>query len=110
MSGILYPNSLGLATLEDAAYYLEEKYHKDSGGEDSGAGDVLIVHVDGNGRLDKTWQEIVDAGFAIFYSNEDTYIPLTLYGQESNSYYVVFSLASFVADSPDGYPAPVDNA
>ena len=105
MSGILYPNSLGLATLEDAAYYLEEKYHKDGGGGDTGSG-VLVVH-EGDGMLDKTWQEIYDAGFSVLYKQEEnggSCYYLVMIGLNGPQYGVAYDKQVYIANTPNDYP------
>lgn len=89
MSDITYPHSMGFSSYDDVVYYLEEKWHKGGGGgaglpevtsEDNGdvltvvegewakaaptGGGVLVV-TDTEGTLNKTWQEINDAKFAV---------------------------------------------
>ena len=113
MSDILYPRELGKAsvvTLEDAIAYLEEKWHGGGGGSSN----ILKVNVDDNGTLDKTWQEIADADYAVFidrniYESEGSagVYWLTAFWTDGDMYYVGATSSAdytFATDSPDGYP------
>ena len=85
-----------------------------SGGGSSGGG-VLVVH-DVHGTLDKTWQEIKDAGFAIL-NLENTigylYNITSADGYEVDFFSVALGPAfddplGYVADTASGYPVAVD--
>lgn len=86
------------------------------GGGGSGGG-VLVVHVDGDtGVLDKTWQEIADADFAVMKVGVDsTRIVPAVYieAADESEYVVTFADISVegtttyyqgTATSADGYP------
>lgn len=85
--------------------------------EGGSGGGVLVVNVDENGTLDKTWQEIHDGGFGVVEmdrNNEKNYYPIITVGQGISQYYVIViysgeSLAKlrFKATSADGYPVVV---
>ena len=84
---------------------------KSGGGGSSGG--VLVVGLDMQTMtLDKTWQEIVDAGFAVLPYSEDgeTTVIFYLYSYTNNgsSYGVVFKQQAIeltcAATSADGYP------
>ena len=67
---------------------------------------VLIVN-DTEGVLDKTYAEIVSAGFAVAKVEQDGFVllvPLTEYGEDSGDYVVVFNNAGYITDSENGYP------
>ena len=73
-----------------------------------GGGGVLIV-TDTNGTLDKTWQEIYDAGFAVYrLSGVPIVITLNQIGIDGSTYYVVFEaggdITTFETESASGYP------
>lgn len=53
-------------TAEDEGKILQVNNGRPSWGGGSSGGGVLVVH-DVDGTLDKTWQEIADAGFAVCY-------------------------------------------
>ena len=86
-----------------------------SGG--SSGGGVLVVHKDENGVLDKTWQEIKDAGLSVFVFNEGGRVFVaycTSVDAKPPSWSVVYAGAeqdgsiytvTFIANSADGYPA-----
>ena len=88
-----------------------------NGGGGSSGGGVLVVHQDADGVLDKTWQEIHDAGLSVFLFNEggiDLVAYCTSLNAKSPSWSVVYAgtesdgttyTATFIADSADGYPA-----
>lgn len=91
-----------------------------SGGGGSGGG-VLVVNVDENGTLDKTWQELFDATFSVIPISESDSMTLYLvyYVFErvplggGDTEYVVKAFNSddvveFVASSADGYPTLSD--
>lgn len=71
------------------------------------AGGVLKVTLSSSGVLDKTWQEIYDAGFAVLDNNGDISV-LNSISAYSGEYMVVFSrsssLSEFSTDSANGYP------
>lgn len=73
------------------------------------AGGVLVVNVDENSTLDKTWQEIYDAPLAVVKSigeggNRTTIIVAT--SISDNNYDVEVSNGeTYTADSAEGYPA-----
>lgn len=80
------------------------------GGGGSSGGGVLVVDVDSNGVLNKTYKEIADAGISVMRTNHgDEYYDflwLTSYGYDGYSgYYVSYDSDSFVTDSENGYPA-----
>ena len=86
-----------------------------NGGGGSSGGGVLVVHVDLDTRvLDKTWQEIYDAPFAVLKMEMSanslaTYYVTSVEGEDGNYYIYIKSLDSqqpiiFTTDSPDGYP------
>ena len=82
----------------------------------SGGGGVLVVHMDDDtGALDKTWQEIADAGFAVLtFNGEASILCATCVEIASSGYGVDFylpphtggpgELLPFAATSADGYP------
>lgn len=85
-----------------------------SGGGSSGGG-VLVVHFDDDtGALDKTWQEIYDADFAVIVGaapNGKMYNHvLSVYAMGSSYFISVldggvnYDTYSFVTSSADGYP------
>ena len=59
------------------------------GGGGSSGGGVLVVH-DVDGTLDKTWQEIADAGFATLRIEDD--IGITCRISHSDGYEVEFAM------------------
>lgn len=90
----------------------------------AGGGGVLVVNVDDEtGTLDKTWQEIADAKYAVLAFEEDgrTDIrPLWWFQRDGANYKVAFVqftpmlseplqleawVMPFVTNSADGYPA-----
>ena len=95
-----------------------------SGGGGGGGG--LIVHVDENYTLDKTWNEITTAaesgivGLAINRNGFTFIYELVAYGEYSGEYAVNFALVevtgdglqldqkAYVTDSENGYPVYVD--
>lgn len=85
------------------------------GGGGSSGGGVLVVHEtvsDMTHTLDKTWQEIVDAGFAVLYIvtriGTDVYA-LYHFGIDSGLYEIWFNgqqgLFTYSTDSATGYPS-----
>lgn len=72
-------------------------------------GGVLIVH-DEDGTLDKTWQEIYDADFAVISHIEDgqkIIYPINHIGVNKTNMFVVDTIQgvlSFSASTPDDYP------
>ena len=73
------------------------------GGGGSSGGGVLVVH-DVEGTLDKTWQEIADAGFAILRIDND--VGLTCKIDHSDGYNVKFAMLLPIGsgfDDPIGY-------
>ena len=84
---------------------------KNGGG--SGGG-VLVVH-DMSGTLDKTWQEIYDAGFGVVSIGADgdiSYMPIVNVYRDSDEYAVgaldttqeEFAISWYLAASADSYP------
>lgn len=85
------------------------------GGGSSGGG-VLVVHQDENSVLDKTWQEINDAGLSVLFFNDGgrKYVAYcTSVGAKPPRWSVVYAYAesdgtvntiTYNADSADGYP------
>ena len=74
-------------------------------------GGVLVIHEDENDRLDKTWQEIYDADFAVIQTienGEKSIHQIDIIGVENNSYYVRLDGSTqsqtFSASAPDDYP------
>lgn len=93
-----------------------EKLNKlENGVAGAGGGGVLIVH-DVERTLDKTWQEIADAGFAVLYkplSDVETEIhrlSAIIEDSSENVYVVAFYNESmaitmpYFTSSPSGYP------
>ena len=77
---------------------------------------ILIIHQDENGILDRTWQEIYDAPFAIciFDDNYDNFgarmksiVEQTTY--QSNKYDVQIGEDKWTTSTPDGYPEWTDD-
>ncbi len=73
-------------------------------------GGVLIVHDDiVTGALDKTWQEIYDAGFSVLQL-ETTFLELVAIGQRDDSFFIAYfgygqeQPLQYVANSANGYP------
>ena len=92
----------------------EEQYldaiAKNGGGGGSGGG-VLVVHVDAQTMaLDKTWQEIVDAGFAVLSIGDDEVSLYELSDYNASVHTVGFyrpldaAELIFAATSADDYP------
>ena len=91
-----------------------------SGGGSSGGGVLIITEDGGTGTLDKTWQEIHDAEFALIVNvvgqNYKSFIPVIEVNEDSGSYTVttcatfnnsgeaVFSIGVYAASSANGYP------
>ena len=75
-------------------------------------GGVLVCTMDGQTMaLDKTWQEIADAGFAVLSASEGggtIFATINSIGGGDGNYHVVFVSGSmqltFLASSADGYP------
>ena len=88
-----------------------------NGGGSSGGG-VLVVHQDADGVLDKTWQEIHDACFAVLADTDETSIFLAFFysiGMAEEGYFasvaspdgsspIGFDNLTFVTNTADGYP------
>ena len=79
-----------------------------------GGGGVLVVH-EVEGTLDKTWQEIADAGSAILSVGGDIGITCNINHSIREGYYVTFAMLlpngsgfddplGYVADTASGYP------
>lgn len=94
--------------------YLDAIARNGGGG---GGGGVLVVHGDGDtGVLDKTWQEIADADFAVMKGGGGGFTliaPLVSTEAVENEYYVTFADISVggtityyngLATSASGYP------
>lgn len=86
-----------------------------SGGGSSGGG-VLVVHQDENGVLDKTWQEIHDAGVSVLLVNVDSKVYVN-HCMDIDSHGSAWSVlyanterdgttftSHYVASSANGYP------
>ena len=80
------------------------------------AGGGVLVVTDTEGTLNKTWQEIHDAGFAVGYGISETADGLCIsssVGEEGGIYYIGFldlaniavDMRIYVTDSASGYPA-----
>jgi hypothetical protein len=66
------------------------------GGGSGGGGGVLVCHVDNaTGALDKTWQEIKDAGYAILINDESD--------EESTDVQIIGTLASIQSGNYDEF-------
>lgn len=89
------------------------------GGGGGGGSSVMELHMDENMTLDKTWQEITSAPFAVLKTTTeipDQYLvlPLGNYSHAGGNYIVEFfnaesrSLIPFVTESADGYPVYSD--
>ena len=86
------------------------------GGGSSGGGGVLVVHQNAEtGALDKTWQEIHDAGFAVLSIGVSTeefegvgFALIDAIGMVGDRYAVSFSSDSliFIASAASDYPTP----
>ena len=84
------------------------------------SGGVLVVHQDENGVLDKTWQVIHDAGFAVLYEfgGQTGFIGYLymIMGQEGGPYMAAFVGYDnemwvkfyYMAASADEYPVVVE--
>ena len=75
----------------------------------AGGGGVFIVN-ESNGTLDKTWQEISDAGFSLLHRQDGEQL-LQMFCAEDEGDYIVtywtFGLANpilFIASSSSAYP------
>ena len=87
------------------------------GGGGSSSGGVLVVHQDENSVLDKTWQDINDAGLSVLFFNDGSrkYVAYcTSVEAKPPKWSVVYAYAesdgtvytmTYIADSADGYPA-----
>ena len=83
-----------------------------------GTGGVLVVHETVSGdthTLDKTYQEIADAEFAVLIfegTGRDVgfYFPYALesYGSGGNAYFVQFNAVIYMASNTSDYPYYVD--
>ena len=82
------------------------------------SGGILVVHEDENNRLDKTWQEIYDADFAILCGKTDNRKLITLIYDiqvNNNEYYIWTATmggvqATYVASTSDDYPVYSEEA
>lgn len=98
---------------------LENGLAEASGGGTGGG--VLVVN-DNNGTLDKTWQEITNAGFAVIFDDSMPFVGTQIYvlcrfkaDEEESEYTVNFRNlfnteedgVSYDATSADGYPVKV---
>ena len=105
-----------LKGLVEPRNWVEEAFSDISGG---GGGGVLIVHVDENGTLDKTWKEIKDAGVSFASAEvpgptpesvEWRYSPLSsisytpAHGGHPSEYTINFNGAVFITENENGYP------
>ena len=92
---------------KDGDLVTSAKLNKMEQGIAAGSG-ILVVHKDENNRLDRTWQEIYDADFAIIQliENNTKSNCTILTGIQDNIYYVQPSWGSqsFIASTPDDYP------
>ena len=84
------------------------------GGSSSGSG-VLVVHQNAEtGALDKTWQQIHDADFAVIHYVRDgvSAVAFASGSGEYGSSYVIAAMGgddlTFVAESADGYPVAAE--
>lgn len=88
-----------------------------NGGGGGGGGGALVVHADENGVLDKTWQEISDAGVALinFERNCGILASIETPSRPGDNYGVTFAMflfdgsgfddpLTFATDSANGYP------
>ena len=87
-----------------------------------GGGGVLVVHQDTDGVLDKTWQEIHDACFAVLADTDETSKFLSFFysvGMADDGYWVSaaspsssspieFDMVTFATNSADGYTSTTD--
>lgn len=83
-------------------------------------GGVLVVHEAFGGTLDKTWQEINDAGISILFVNDGHRKHVAYFASvyaKSPSWEVVYAYvesdgtiytSTYTTDSADGYPVYVD--
>lgn len=77
------------------------------GGGGSSGGGVLVVHVDENEVLDKTWQEIKESPFAVLKVEDEyraSWLAVSLARNYDGIYKVFIDEDTYTADSPDGYP------
>ena len=111
------PSSLPEVTASDKGKYL--KANESTGDPEwaeggSSGGGVLVVH-DVDGTLDKTWQEIADAGVAILSVEGGIGITCNINHSAHDGYYVTFATLlpngsgfddplGYVADTASGYP------
>lgn len=92
------------------------EYSEGGGGGGSGGG-VLVVHVDAQtGALDKTWQEIADAEYAVVVQSVGTttaYLYIANIQKTGDTSYVVNAFmiigttiyeSNYIATSAEGYP------
>lgn len=83
------------------------------GGGGGSSGGVLVVHettVDGVSTLDKTWQEIHDADFAVISILDDgtrIFEPVYMAAQDSDTSFTVrtYDDVDYTTDSASGYPS-----
>lgn len=76
-----------------------------------GGGGVLVVHANESGVLDKTWQEIYDAGFCVAELHGELgkeFNPVLNIEHEEDEFLAIFNGGEtfhvFSSDSADGYP------
>ena len=100
-----------MATLEPITrveQFLSDIIDQGGGGGGSGGGGVVSVH-DNNGTLDKTWQEIHDAGFSVCFGVESYTICVGI-SSENGEYIVTYWSYGYhepdyyVTNSASGYP------
>ena len=96
---------------EEEIKAIAEMFANMEGGGSSGGG-VLVVHMDDNEALDKTWSEINTAahtGPVILYDAPAVYYLVAIGGREGEYWAAFFgsfgiSLLKVVTDSESGYP------
>ena len=101
-----------LGMLNRIADALDEIAESGSGGGGSGAG-PLIVHATTDSSnvttLDKTWQEIHDAKFAVLiFEGREEYIGISLVtgiSVQSGVYIIILDGNNFTCETADGYPS-----
>lgn len=105
---------------EEEIAAIDEMFSNMSGG--SSGGGVLVVH-DADGTLDKTWQEIADAGFAVCYVQPSipvlptmVYVLCSIKDDEDEPFVQFYSVSGmeesgkrqYDATSKNDYPVYVD--
>ena len=97
--------------LDEPETRIERYLYKIAQGGGGSGGGVLVVH-DVEGTLDKTWQEIYDADFAVVVqsvpSGKKKYAVTAVLRNRDNTEFLVNLIegdpASYTASSADGYP------